>query len=159
MKNHITHITQIGLMGMAFILAGCASSAGLLSLRNQADRAYTQGHLTQAAELYRKLIHAAPDDPLLWARLGNIDALNNHPKSAAQAFEKALRIKPNFAEVRYNFAMLRMKEAQAQLIAAENTPNLPPPLAARIRDLSAVVNGGRFDVPATAPTASAGVSK
>jgi tetratricopeptide (TPR) repeat protein len=158
-KNHITHITQIGLMGMAFILAGCASSAGLLSLRNQADRAYTQGHLTQAAELYRKLIHAAPDDPLLWARLGNIDALNNHPKSAAQAFEKALRIKPNFAEVRYNFAMLRMKEAQAQLIAAENTPNLPPPLAARIRDLSAVVNGTRFDVPATAPTASAGVSK
>lgn len=156
MKNHITKIV---LLGMAFVLTGCASSAGLLRLRNQADQAYTQGHLTQAAELYRKLIHAAPEDPLLWARLGNIDALNNHPKSAAQAFEKALRIKPNFAEVRYNFAMLRMKEAQAQLIAAENTPNLPPPLAARIRDLSAVVNGTRFDVPATAPTASAGVSK
>lgn len=156
MKNHITKIV---LLGMAFILTGCASSAGLLSVRNQADQAYTQGHLTQAAALYRKLTHAAPGDPLLWARLGNIDALNNHPRAAAQAYENALRIKPGFAEVRYNFAMLRMKEAQAQLIAAENTPNLPPPLAARIRDLSALVNGTRFDVPATAPTAPAGISK
>lgn len=156
MKNHITKVV---LVGIAFALTGCASSSGLISLRNQADQAYTQGHLTQAAALYRKLVQAAPGDPLLWARLGNIEALNNHPKTAAQAYETALRIKPNFAEVRYNFAMLRMKEAQAQLIAAENTPNLPPPLAARLRDLSALVNGTRFEVPATAPTTSAEVSK
>jgi tetratricopeptide (TPR) repeat protein len=136
-------------------MAGCATSSHLLTLRARAAQAYTQGNLPAAETLYTRLTRAAPADPLLWARLGNVEALSGHPHQAVNAYNWALQLKPDFAEIRYNLAMLRMKQAQAQLIAAADTPHLPPPLAARIHALSAGISHLGFGA-VSAPTHSEG---
>jgi cytochrome c-type biogenesis protein CcmH/NrfG len=135
------------------LLGGCAAPAtvhqGLASLRQQSDRDYAQGQLQAAAAGYAQLTASVQNDPLLWARLGNTQALLGHPQRAADAYAKALRLKPDFAAVRYNFAMLRLRQAQAQLIAASATPDLPTSLMRRIQAMQEVLS--KLDVPDQTP--------
>lgn len=127
---------------MATAVVGCATppvkdgGGSLAILRQQADFSYARGHLVEAARLYEALSRTT-SDPVVWARLGNCEALTGHPRRAETAYLKSLTMQPEQPAVRFNLATLYLKDAQAQLIAAglEGAP-LNTHLAQEIRRLA-----------------------
>jgi tetratricopeptide (TPR) repeat protein len=118
-------------------LGGCASSIDSLQTNQAADAAYHRGDLAAAEKAYTALLQKTPDNPIFWARLGNCQALLGHPEAAAHDYAEALRRNSALPTVRYNLAILRIKEARAQLISAEGDPSLPPILQDKITHLLA----------------------
>ncbi|MDA8377813.1 MAG: tetratricopeptide repeat protein [Planctomycetia bacterium] len=136
----------------AMFLTGCATNGGnLLSAHTRAEQDYHQGNLVGARKKYRLLVQAVPGNPLFWSRLGNCNALLNHPHQAADDYEHALTLNPQLATVRYNLAILHIKEARAQLITATTGTGLPPAVSAEITRL--LIALPRVQTP-TAPTIS-----
>ncbi len=145
---------RFGALLATLLLAGCATSNDtLLHLNTQAEQRYASGDLASARTLYTQLLHASPDNPAFWARLGNCNALLGDPVQAAQEYHHALRLDPQLSQVRYNLAVLRIKEAQAQLIAINSGMDLPAPLKAEVRHLLAALPDLQTPV---APTGSPG---
>ncbi len=135
-----TPVRGIVILGILLLLGGCAASSDVLLRKNeQAEQSYAAGHLAAARSLYTELLRASPDNPKLWARLGNCNALLGHPHQAALDYTRALHLQPQQPVVRYNLAVLRIKEARAQLIALTAAPDLPPALSAAATRLLAAL--------------------
>lgn len=110
-------------------LAGCAGHgtlpppgpghAGEASQdKHAANQAYASGDIRQAADLYEAVVAAMPNDADAWFRLGNARFRLQKLDDAGAAYERAIKIKPDHAQALYNLGVVRLKQAQAALIAS-----------------------------------------
>lgn len=109
------------------VLAGCAGHRTLPAPDRGADaardgqaanQAYTSGDIPHAAALYESVVAATPDDPNAWFRLGNARFRLQKLDDAGQAYERAIKLRPGYAQALYNLGVVRLKQAQAALVAS-----------------------------------------
>lgn len=76
-----------------------------------ANAAYADGRYEEAAELYQALIAEQPD-AVLYYNLGNAEFKKGELAQAILAYERALRLKPNYPDAKYNltFAQSRITD-------------------------------------------------
>jgi cytochrome c-type biogenesis protein CcmH/NrfG len=110
-----------------FALGACAGHGTLPAAKSphdvardehDANRAYTAGDIRHASELYESVVTAEPDDAEAWYRLGNARFRLQKPDEAVTAYEHAVKIRPDHAQALYNLGVVRLKQAQAAMIAS-----------------------------------------
>ena len=112
------------IMGLACVLlAGCGTTAApgrsdLFQLSNDAQLAYEAGEDARAEQLYMGLARAAPGDPEVWFRLGNLYARNDRPDAAADAYQRVLALKTNEPRAWYNLGIVRLRQGWAAMMRA-----------------------------------------
>jgi cytochrome c-type biogenesis protein CcmH/NrfG len=84
----------------------------------EADRAYASGDIRRAADLYASIVQRVPEDADAWFRLGNAQFRLQRPDEAVVAYQRAIAIRPDHARALYNLAVVRLKQAQAAMIAS-----------------------------------------
>ncbi len=121
--RHIGLILWLAATGA--LLAGCGTMgtempqrSDLFQLSNDAQLAYEAGEDARAEQLYRGLARAAPADPEIWLRLGNLYARNDRPDAAADAYQRALALKHNETRAWYNLGIVRLRQGWAALMRA-----------------------------------------
>ena len=119
--------SRLPLMVTMAVLAGCAGHRTLPAPDRGADaardgqaanQAYTSGDIPHAAALYESVVAATPDDPNAWFRLGNARFRLQKLDDAGQAYERAIKLRPGYAQALYNLGVVRLKQAQAALVAS-----------------------------------------
>ncbi|MHB1543685.1 MAG: tetratricopeptide repeat protein [Gammaproteobacteria bacterium] len=126
------------LIGVAalLLLEGCAlSSPHLLGVSRQAHAAYQSGKIALALKDYRILAEAHANDPYIWTRIGNLEAIQDQPKKAVTAYRRAIRINPQDGEAWYNMGMVKLREAWAMFIEAYNAIPVGNPAHAHIQTM------------------------
>lgn len=128
---------RVPLMAGLLALAGCAAHGTLpepprmpdVQQRElEADRAYAQGDIQHAADLYEAIVQVLPDDADAWFRLGNARFRLQRPDDAVTAYGRAIQIKPDHARALYNMGVVRLKQAQAAMIASAQAGRPGDPL-------------------------------
>ncbi|HEY4092281.1 MAG TPA: tetratricopeptide repeat protein [Luteibacter sp.] len=124
----MSRVSLVGSVGMTVaLLAGCASHATLPPPKPTVDvakdaedakHAYAAGDMRQAADLYQAIVEAQPDDADAWFRLGNARFRLQQPDEAVLAYGHAIQIRPADPQVQYNLGVVRLKQAQAAMIAS-----------------------------------------
>lgn len=108
-------------------LAGCAGhgarppqdhAAAAAQDEQAARRAYASGDIRRAADLYESVVSVAPDDADAWFRLGNARFRLQRLDDAGVAYERAIKLKPDDAQALYNLGVVRLKQAQAAMVAS-----------------------------------------
>lgn len=111
---------------------------------------FQQGSADAALEGMLGAVQRLPEQPVLWATLGNIQAALGKSESAVSSFEHALAIKPDFAEVWNNLGNVLM--ASGQLGKAESayrrSIDCQPNFAQAHNNLGAVLRSQGNDVAA-----------
>jgi len=119
--------SRLSLVAAFAALAGCAGHATLAPPDRAADaagdeqaanQAYAAGDIHRAADLYASVVAAMPDDADAWYRLGNARFRLQKLDDAGLAYEHAIRIRPDHAQALYNLGVVRLKQAQAALVAS-----------------------------------------
>jgi Tfp pilus assembly protein PilF len=64
-----------------------------------------QGKFEAAIAMLNRAIEDAPTDPSLWFSLGNASLRAQRSTRAAEAFERALALKPDWLEATFNLAL------------------------------------------------------
>ncbi|UPG96212.1 tetratricopeptide repeat protein [Luteibacter aegosomatissinici] len=109
------------------LLAGCAGHGTLpppkpaVDVAREADearRAYAAGDMCQAADRYQAIVDAQPGDADAWFRLGNARFRLQQPDDAVLAYNHAIQIRPGYPPAQYNLGVVRLKQAQAAMIAS-----------------------------------------
>jgi tetratricopeptide (TPR) repeat protein len=77
-----------------------------LNYETQGLRALESGRVKEAADLFRKGLELAPDDPKLLHRLGTALYMEGDTARAAQQFELALRRAPEFPRAHFGLGMV-----------------------------------------------------
>jgi tetratricopeptide (TPR) repeat protein len=77
-----------------------------LTYETQGLRAVETGQMKEAADLFRKGLELAPDDPWLLLRLGTALMIAGDTAGAAQQFEQALRRAPEFPRAHVGLGMV-----------------------------------------------------
>jgi tetratricopeptide (TPR) repeat protein len=77
-----------------------------LTYETQGLRALENGRVKEAADLFRKGLELAPDDPGLLHRLGTALFMAGDAAGAVQQFEQALRRAPEFPRAHFGLAMV-----------------------------------------------------
>jgi tetratricopeptide (TPR) repeat protein len=77
-----------------------------LTYETRGLRAMESGQVKEAADLFRKGLELAPDDPGLLHRLGTALFMAGHPAGAVQQFERALQRSPEFARAHFGLGMV-----------------------------------------------------
>ena len=124
----------IPIAAVLVVLTGCAATPAPIPNAKQADAAYVRGDFRSALRGYEAW-PGGNDDPHIQTKIGNCAALLGQPELAERAYRRALRLDPDLPEVRYNLAVLYMKRAQSQLIAALPQSGRLPMLQQRIQAL------------------------
>lgn len=93
-------ILAVGLFVCSFAFAQASFDA--------ANAAYAEGRYDEAAELYQALIAEQPD-AVLYYNLGNAEFKKGELAQAILAYERALRLKPNYPDAKYNLAFAQSK--------------------------------------------------
>jgi Flp pilus assembly protein TadD len=112
------------LAACGLLLAGCGTTgtapqrSDLFQLSNDAQLAYEAGEDARAEQLYMGLARAAPGDPEIWFRLGNLYARNDRPDAAADAYQRALALKVNDSRAWYNLGIVRLRQGWAAMMRA-----------------------------------------
>lgn len=121
--RHIGLALWLALSGA--LLAGCGTTGAgglqrsdLFQLSNDAQLAYEAGEDARAEQLYMGLARAAPGDPEIWFRLGNLYARNDRPDAAADAYQRVLALKQNEPRAWYNLGIVRLRQGWAALMQA-----------------------------------------
>ena len=121
--RHIGLVLWLALSGT--LLAGCGTMgtgglqrSDLFQLSNDAQLAYEAGEDARAEQLYMGLARAAPGDPEIWFRLGNLYARNDRPDAAADAYQRVLALKQNEPRAWYNLGIVRLRQGWAALMQA-----------------------------------------
>lgn len=119
--------SRLSLIAVMAALAGCAGHRTLPAPDHAADAvrdeqaahlAYASGDISHAAALYESVVTAAPDDADAWFRLGNARFRLQKLDDAGLAYERAITLKPGYAQALYNLGVVRLKQAQAALVAS-----------------------------------------
>ncbi len=151
-------MTVLALSLALLALAGCIPSYGtsrhLLSLNKRAAQAYRSGQAALALRLYRRILRRDRNDPVLWTRVGNLEAFLNHPTAAVRAYHTAVSLDRNMTEAWYNMGLVEMRQAWASFIAAYATLPAGNPLR---KKLARIVKGlAHIARPAGSPRHSSG---
>jgi tetratricopeptide (TPR) repeat protein len=77
-----------------------------LNYETQGLQALESGQVRQAADLFRKGLELAPDDPKLLHRLGTALFMEGDASGAVQEFEQALRLAPDFPRAHFGLGMV-----------------------------------------------------
>ncbi len=118
------------------LLGGCAlGSRHLLGVSRAAETAYQEGQIALALKDYRILAKAHANDPYIWTRIGNLEAIQGQPKKAVAAYRRAIRINPQDGEAWYNMGMVRLRQAWALFIEAYNAIPAGNPAHAHIQKM------------------------
>jgi len=72
------------------------------------------GRLDEAAELYREVIDADPDNKVAYFNMGVIDHTQGETQEAAANYVQVLSIDPQYVPALFNLAILRAEEGDAQ---------------------------------------------
>lgn len=107
-----------------------------------------RGDYARAAEQFRAVLELSPEHSLAMNALGNCLRAMGDAEAAVPWWTRALLADPDNAQAALNLGM--MAERRGELDDAvryyrqylESTPDAPPHLEGRIRDLSAIVEGG-----------------
>ena len=75
---------------------------------DEANAAYADGRYDDAAILYQAMINEQPD-AVLYYNLGNAEFKKGELAQAILAYERALRLKPNYKDAQYNLAFAQSK--------------------------------------------------
>lgn len=119
--------SRFSLIVAIVVLAGCAGHATrpaqdrtAEAARNEqaAQQAYASGDIRHAADLYESVVAATPDDAEAWYRLGNARFRLRKLDDAGLAYERAIKLKPDHAQALYNLGVVRLKQAQAAMVAS-----------------------------------------
>lgn len=119
--------SRLPLIAAFATLAGCAAhgtlppqdhAADAAQQEQAANRAYASGDIRHAAGLYESVVAAVPDDADAWYRLGNARFRLQKLDDAGLAYERAIKIQPDHAQALYNLGVVRLKQAQAALVAS-----------------------------------------
>ena len=129
-----------GIPGLLLVaaLAGCASSAsrpddasgyaatkvsddeaGLFDLQREADKAYEEGRLLDAEQLYRRMLKVTPASGHAWLRLGNVQLRNDQLEAAVHAYRECLRFEMGQSRCWQNLALTYVEMAVATLDQAD----------------------------------------
>lgn len=115
-------ISGIALLSAALTLGACSTptviGGDVFELHRTAVLAYESGEDAKAEALYQGLARAAPSDPEIWLRLGNLYARSNKPDDAADAYQHALLLNRNDLRAWYNLGVIRQRQAYAAFIQA-----------------------------------------
>src|SRR4051812_8765855 len=115
------------LVAAIIVMAGCAAHGArpdaaqpqvIDQQRDEAKAAYVHGDMAHAAALYQALTQAVPHNADLWFRLGNARFRLQQVDDAVAAYEHALRLQPDHARALYNLGVVRLKQAQAAMLAS-----------------------------------------
>jgi tetratricopeptide (TPR) repeat protein len=130
--------------------------AQFIGKEQEADKAYTAGDMARAAQLYAELLKTTPDEAEYWYRLGNAHFRLQQPDEAVADYGRALQINPAHARAWHNLGVVRMRQAQAAMIASAANAKGDDPLhdsskvmADRITD---IFNAGAIHADGVAPT-------
>ena len=134
----ITH-QFVSALGIALFLSGCAVPPARPANAKQANAAYQRGDLAAALQSYLAW-PGGNDDPHVQAMIGNCAALLGQVEQAQRAYRRSLALDPEQPAVRFNLAVLHLKQAQAQLIAALPQSGQQPALQQRIQTLLAQID-------------------
>lgn len=127
-------------LAAVWALGGCASvrqtvqqalpNPNPYQLSSDAQEAYASGEEARAERLYLGMARAAPNDPEIWLRLGNLYVRANKPDAAAEAYLHALALNRNDARIWYNLGLVRLRQGWASLIEAHHLTEESDPLHA-----------------------------
>lgn len=113
-------------------IGGCSTptviGGDVFDLHRNAVLAYESGEEAKAESLYQGLARAAPSDPEIWLRLGNLYARANKPDDAADAYQHALLLNPNDQRAWYNLGVIRQRQAHAAYIQANQLADKADPV-------------------------------
>jgi tetratricopeptide (TPR) repeat protein len=88
-----------------------------LTYETRGLRALETGQVKEAAELFRKGLELAPDDPVLLHRLGTALFMAGDPAGAVRQFEQALRRAPEFSRAHFGLGMVfKLSDRHAEAI-------------------------------------------
>ena len=82
---------------------------------------YTAGNYPQAIEAYEKVIAAGQESAALYYNLGNANYKLNRIAPSIYNYERALRLKPNDAEIKNNLSFARNMTIDAIIPLPQNT--------------------------------------
>ena len=128
---------RVALMAGLIALEGCAGHGTLPEpprvpdveqREREANLAYARGDIQHAADLYESIVEALPDDADAWFRLGNARFRLQKPDDAVVAYGRAIQIRPDHARALYNMGVVRLKQAQAAMIASAQSGKPGDPL-------------------------------
>jgi len=103
----------------------------VFDLHRKAVLAYESGEDAKAEALYQGLARAAPGDPEIWLRLGNLYARSNKPDDAADAYQHALLLNQHDQRAWYNLGVIRQRQAYAAFIQANQIVDKADPVYAK----------------------------
>ena len=130
----------------------------VLATADQAAKAYANGDMNQAAMLYDSVVKSMPDDAELWFRLGNARFRLQQPDEAVAAYQHALQLKPTHARAWHNLGVVRLKQAQAAMIASSEVANTDKALQVSSADLARRIANIEDEPAAVTVTAPPGKS-
>ena len=139
-------------------LAGCAaaplasggagSAAGytdeVFALSAEADRAYRESRLIDAARHYQRLTERVPEDAYSWFRLGNTYARQGHYERATFAYERSVAHDPEQPKAWFNLSTAYLLGAQEAMRRAWSRLRTGDParamIGARLEGLEALIH-------------------
>ncbi|NID13997.1 tetratricopeptide repeat protein [Luteibacter yeojuensis] len=130
----------------------------VLATADQAAKAYAGGDMRQAATLYDSVVKSMPDDPELWFRLGNARFRLQQPDEAVAAYQHVLQLMPTHARAWHNLGIVRLKQAQAAMLASSEVANTDKALEASSADLARRIANIEDEPAAVSTTPQAGKS-
>jgi len=86
--------------------------------KRQAQALLGQSRLQEARELYLQLCRIDPDDPENWAMAGVIVGRLGEMQEAATCFQRAIALRPGFAEAHYNLGKALKAMGQLEMAAS-----------------------------------------
>lgn len=99
------------------LLARLPSGAGFEDLAGAFQKALGAGDRAGALRLAKAMVDARPDVPETWNNLGAMEAQENNHRRAAEAFEKALSLRSDYARARLNLGVALIDQGDAAAAA------------------------------------------
>jgi len=115
------HFTRLSIvLAIAVLVSGCGSlslepHAGGYEKLEKAEKAFRNGDLETANQLYGEVADAQPRLISPHLRLGIIDYRQGRPKGAAGHFQAVLQRNPDHVVATYNLAVTHLQRARALL--------------------------------------------
>jgi tetratricopeptide (TPR) repeat protein len=118
MLSHIRYALVLLALIPILLLSGCAGTTArpdYLAQKLEAESAYHAGQYARAADLYRSLADAIPQEPDYPFKLGNAEARQNRLDQAADAYLRTLTLFPQHAKAWFNLGLIRLYQARVAL--------------------------------------------
>lgn len=124
---------RLALLAASLTLSACSplmlsGDGSIYELSQSAALAYESGEDARAEALYQGLARAAPNDPEIWLRLGNLYARSKRPDLAADSYQRGLLLAPRDPRLWYNLGVIRQRQAHAAFIQTHQLTDETDPL-------------------------------